>query len=174
MRKKRLIMIHRIADVSSMPAFILGLLLFMSIFFTVNSYAAKIPKGPFYIVKVRKGFKNTLFDLKQGIEGANFSILATAPISNGIKSIGYKIPELQVIDFCKLIDGYDLLKYNMNYAAFMPCRIAIYKDGKYTVMISFLPTYFSRFFKNNAKEKKTIIKVTKQIIGIMDSVKTGF
>ncbi len=146
----------------------------VTIAFAGNSNATKIPKGPFYILKVKKSFKNTLFDLKQGIESANFSILAIAPISSGLKGIGYKIPHLKVIDFCKLIYGYDLLKYNMNYAAFMPCRIAIYKEGKYTVMISFLPTYFAKFFKNNPAEKKTIIKITKQIIGIMNSVKTGF
>lgn len=165
MKKKRLI-----AHLS----FIFALSFLMISFFSVDSYATKIPKGPFYIVKVKKSFKSALFDLKQGIENANYSILAIAPISTGIKGIGYKIPDLKVIDFCKLIDGYKLLKYNMNYAAFMPCRIAIYKDGKYTVMISFLPTYFSRFFKNNAEQKKTIITVTKQIIQIMNSVKTGF
>jgi uncharacterized protein (DUF302 family) len=159
--------------------FVIGLFLLIAgfsaeIFFPAKSYALKIPKGPFYIVKVKKSFKSAYFDLKQGIEDANFSILAVAPISGGIKSIGYKIPDLKVIDFCKLILGYDLLKYNMNYAAFMPCRIAIYKKGKYTVMVSFLPTYFERFYKNNAKEKKTIIKATKQIMRIMNSVKTGF
>ena len=165
MKKKKLI-IH--------PAFIFALLLFIMPFIPSNSYATKIPKGPFYIVKVKKSFKSALFDLKQGIESANFSIIAIAPISTGIKGIGYKIPDLKVIEFCKLVYGYKLLKYNMNYAVFMPCRIAIYKEGKYTVMISFMPTYFSKFFKNNAEEKKTIITVTKQIIQIMNSVKTGF
>jgi uncharacterized protein (DUF302 family) len=145
-----------------------------AVFFAGSSYAIKIPKGPFYILKVKKSFKSALFDLKQGIEDANFSILAVAPISTGIKSIGHKIPHLKVIDFCNLQDGYDLLKNDLNYSAFMPCRIAIYKDGKYTVMISFLPTYFSKFYKNTPEQKKTVIKVTKQIIGIMDSVKTGF
>jgi uncharacterized protein (DUF302 family) len=170
MKKRRLAVTPPVAGL----AFILGLSFFIAVFFPANSFATKIPKGPFYIVKVKKSFKSALFDLKQGIEDANYSILAIAPISTGIKGIGYKIPDLKVIDFCKLMDGYKLLKYNMNYAAFMPCRIAIYKEGKYTVMISFLPSYFSRFFKNNAEQKKTIIAVTKQIIQIMDSVKTGF
>ena len=165
MKKKRLI---------AYLTFIFALSFFAAAVFPVNSFAAKIPKGPFYILKVKKRFKSALFDLKQGIENANYSILAIAPISTGIKGIGYKIPDLKVIDFCKLIDGYRLLKDNMNYAAFMPCRIAIYKDGKYTVMISFLPSYFSKFFKNNAEQKKTITIVTKQIIHIMNSVKTGF
>ena len=158
-------------------AFLIITLVFVfcgTVVFAGNSYGVKIPKGPFYILKIKKRFKNALFDLKQGIEDANFSILAVAPISTGIKGIGKKIPHLKVIDFCNLQDGYDLLKNNMNYSAFMPCRIAIYKDGKYTVMISFLPTYFSKFYKNTPEQKKTVIKVTKQIISIMDSVKTGF
>ena len=160
------------------PAF-LTVIILISVFcgtvvFAGNSYGIKIPKGPFYILKVKKRFKNALFDLKQGIEDANFSILAVAPISTGIKGIGRKIPHLKVIDFCNLQDGYDLLKNNMNYSAFMPCRIAIYKDGKYTVMISFLPTYFSKFYKNTPEQKKTVIKVTRKIISIMNSVKTGF
>ena len=160
-----------------LPAFLIIILIAVfsgAVFFSGCSYAIKIPKGPFYILKVKKSFKSALFDLKQGIEDANFSILAVAPISTGIKSIGHKIPHLKVIDFCNLQDGYDLLKNDLNYSAFMPCRIAIYKDGKYTVMISFLPTYFSKFYKNTPEQKKTVIKVTKQIIGIMDSVKTGF
>ncbi len=165
-------------NIAVFPAF-LTVMILISIFcgtvvFAGNSYGVNIPKGPFYILKVKKRFKNALFDLKQGIEDANFSILAVAPISTGIKGIGHKIPHLKVIDFCNLQDGYDLLKSNMNYAAFMPCRIAIYKDGKYTVMISFLPTYFSKFYKNTPEQKKTVIKVTKQIISIMNSVKTGF
>ena len=154
--------------------FILGLFFFYAVFPSTNSFGVNIPKGPFYILKVKKRFKNALFDLKQGIEDANFSILAVAPISTGIKGIGHKIPHLRVIDFCNLNDGYDLLKNNMNYSAFMPCRIAIYKDGKYTVMISYLPTYFSKFFKNTPEQKKTVIKVTRKIISIMNSVKTGF
>ncbi|RZV39725.1 MAG: DUF302 domain-containing protein [Candidatus Acidulodesulfobacterium acidiphilum] len=160
-----------------LPAFLVIVLTVVycgSLVFTGNSYGANIPKGPFYILKVKKRFKNALFDLKQGIEDANFSILAVAPISTGIKGIGRKIPHLRVIDFCNLHDGYDLLKNNMNYSAFMPCRIAIYKDGKYTVMISYLPTYFSKFFKNTPEQKKTVIKVTRKIISIMNSVKTGF
>ncbi len=154
--------------------FALVSIFFIAVFYPANSFAVKIPKGPFYIVKVKKSFKSAFFDLKQGIESANYSIIAIAPISTGIKGIGYKIPELKVVEFCKLLYGYKLLKYNMNYAAFMPCKIAIYKDGEYTVMISLLPTYFSKLFKNNAEQKKTIIAVTKQIIQIMDSVKTGF
>ncbi len=154
--------------------FILGLFFFYAVFPSTNSFGVNIPKGPFYILKVKKRFKNALFDLKQGIEDANFSILAVAPISTGIKGIGHKIPHLRVIDFCNLNDGYDLLKNNMNYSAFMPCRIAIYKDGKYTVMISYLPTYFSKFLKNTPEQKKTVIKVTRKIISIMNSVKTGF
>ena len=84
MKKRRLVVMHAVAGLT----FIFGLSLFIAAFSPVNSFATKIPKGPFYIVKVKKSFKSTLFDLKQGIEDANYSILAIAPISTGIKGIG--------------------------------------------------------------------------------------
>ncbi len=70
-------------NIAVFPAF-LTVMILISIFcgtvvFAGNSYGVNIPKGPFYILKVKKRFKNALFDLKQGIEDANFSILAGRP-----------------------------------------------------------------------------------------------
>lgn len=154
--------------------------IFISIAFALSgfpecAFALKIPKGPFYIVKVKKSFKRAYFDLNQAIIAENFTVASATPISKGLKMFGFKISKLEILDLCNASIGYGLLKHDMNYAALMPCRIAIYKKGRHhVVIIAFLPSYFMRYFKNNKTTVKAALKATRKLIRIINSVKTGF
>ena len=129
----------------------------------------------FYILKIKKRFKDVVFNLKQSIINDNYVIVSVNPISQGIQGIGKKISKLDVIEFCNLSYAYDILNGNKNYAAFMPCRVAVYKQGKYVVIIGFLPSFALKFFKNNTNMmKKTALKVSRQMVSIINSVKDGF
>ena len=151
------------------------LILFFLGYFVNNSYALNNYKKAFYTVKIKKSFKSAVFDLKQSIMNDNYVIVNVNHISQGIKNVGKKISKLDVIEFCNLSYAYDILHGNKNYAAFMPCRVAVYKEGKYVVIIGFLPSYSLKFFKSTTPlMKQTVLKVTRQMISIMNSVKNGF
>ncbi len=151
------------------------LVLFFLGCFVNKSYAINNYKKAFYTVKIKKSFKSAVFDLQQSIMNDNYIIVGVNPISQGIKNVGKKISKLDIIEFCNLSYAYDILHHNKDYAAFMPCRIAVYKEGKYVVMIGFLPSYALKFFKfNTPLMKKVALKVARQMISIMNSVKSGF
>ncbi|RZD17205.1 MAG: DUF302 domain-containing protein [Candidatus Acididesulfobacter guangdongensis] len=140
-----------------------------------NVFALSKNDKAFYTLKIKKKFKNVVFDLKQSIINDNYAIVSVNPISQGIQGIGKKISKLDVIEFCNLSYAYDILNGNKNYAAFMPCRVAVYKQGKYVVIIGFLPSFALKFFKNNTNMmKKTALKVSRQMVSIINSVKDGF
>ena len=151
------------------------LILFFLGYFVNNSYALNNYKKAFYIVKIKKSFKSAVFDIKQSIMNDNYVIVNVNPISQGIKGVGKRIAKLDVIEFCNLSYAYNILHGNKNYAAFMPCRIAVYKEGRYVVIIGFLPSFALNLFKTtNPLMKKTLLKITHQMISIMNSVKNGF
>ena len=161
--------------ITTFTFFIFIFIAFALPFLSECAFALKIPNGPFYAVKIKKSFKRAYFDLNQAVIAENFTVAAATPISKGLKMFGFKISKLEVLDLCNASIGYDLLKHDMNYAALMPCRIAIYKKGRHhVVIIAFLPSYFMHYFKNNKTTVKAALKATKKLIRIINSVKTGF
>jgi uncharacterized protein (DUF302 family) len=151
------------------------IVLLLGSLYVYNLYMLNSFHKAFYTVKIKKSFKNAVFDLKQSIINDNYVIVAVNPISQGIKNVGKKISKLDVIEFCNLSYAYDFLHGNKKYAAFMPCRIAVYKEGDHVVMVGFLPSFALKFFKNNTPlAEKTALKVTRQMKSIINSVKNGF
>jgi len=63
----------------------------------------------------------------------NFKLVAHQPLSEQLKAAGLKhVRRLEIYQFCNPSTAYDMVKFNMAYAAYFPCRIAVVegKQGK--------------------------------------------
>lgn len=64
----------------------------------------------------------------------NFKLVAEQPLSAQVKAMGRKnVRTLDIYQFCKPDVAYDMVQFNIAYAAYLPCRIALVEDahGKY-------------------------------------------
>lgn len=149
-------------------------LLFGSLY-AYNAYMMNNFQNAFYTVKIKKSFSSAVFDLKQAMINNDYVIVGVNPISQGIKNEGEKISKLDVIEFCNLSYAYNILHGNKKFAAFMPCRVAVYKEGDYVVITGFMPSYSLKFFSHvTPLMRSTALKVTRQMKNIINSVKNGF
>lgn len=63
----------------------------------------------------------------------NFKLVAHQPLSAQLKAFGLKhVRRLEIYQFCNPRTAYDMVEFNMAYAAYLPCRIAVVqgKNGK--------------------------------------------
>ena len=59
----------------------------------------------------------------------NFKLVAHQPLSKQLKAYGEKdVRRLEIYQFCNPATAYDMVKFNMAYAAYLPCRIAVLED----------------------------------------------
>ncbi len=151
------------------------IILLVGSLYAYNAYVLNSFHSAFYTIKVKKSFGGAVFDLKQAMISNDYVIVGVNPISQGIKNEGKKISKLDVIEYCNLSYAYDILHGNKKFAAFMPCRIAVYKEGNYVVITGFLPSHSLRFFSHvTPLMRATALKVTHQMKDIINSVKNGF
>jgi uncharacterized protein (DUF302 family) len=63
----------------------------------------------------------------------NFKLVSHQPLSEQLKAEGVKnVRRLEIYQFCNPVTAYDMVKFDMAYAAYLPCRIAVVegRDGK--------------------------------------------
>ncbi|MGA7802354.1 MAG: DUF302 domain-containing protein [Gammaproteobacteria bacterium] len=59
----------------------------------------------------------------------NFKLVAHQPLSEQLKASGVKnVRRLEIYQFCNPATAYDMVRFNMAYAAYLPCRIAVVED----------------------------------------------
>lgn len=56
----------------------------------------------------------------------NFKLVAHQPLSAQLMALGLKhVRRLEIYQFCDPRTAYDMVEFNMAYAAYLPCRIAV-------------------------------------------------
>lgn len=63
----------------------------------------------------------------------NFKLVSHQPLSKQLKAQGVKdVRRLEIYQFCNPATAYDMVEFDMAYAAYLPCRIAVVEgaDGK--------------------------------------------
>lgn len=61
----------------------------------------------------------------------NLKLVAHQPLSKQIAATGLKnVRRLDIYQFCNPITAYDMVRFNMAYAGYLPCRIAVVEDGR--------------------------------------------
>lgn len=101
----------------------------------------------------------------------NFKLVAQQPLSAQLKAMGVKhVRTLDIYQFCKPDVAYDMVNFNMAYAAYLPCRIALEEDAKGRYWLTMLNPNLLLSPDMPAALKKQADSV---ISGLMQIIKAG-
>jgi uncharacterized protein (DUF302 family) len=135
------------------------------------------PDKALYIVKVEPGvsYDDVVTSMKSAAEGKNFVSPATFPIGQHIKERGLPLQGvLEVRTYCSLGIGAEILMEYPEFAAFAPCRIAIYEKQGALYMALDRPTYALRHVDNvNQRARDAAQQMEDILIWIMDKARKG-
>lgn len=60
----------------------------------------------------------------------NIKLVAELPLSKQIKAMGKESRRIGIYQFCDALTAKKMVEYDMNFAAYLPCRIAMVEDAK--------------------------------------------
>ncbi len=60
----------------------------------------------------------------------NFKLVADLPLSEQVKAMGEKANYMRILAFCDALIAKKMVEYDLIFAGFLPCRIAVLKDSK--------------------------------------------
>jgi uncharacterized protein (DUF302 family) len=58
----------------------------------------------------------------------NFKMVADLPLSEQIKALGKESRRMQILAFCDAMIAKEMVEYDIIFAGFLPCRIAVIED----------------------------------------------
>ena len=135
------------------------------------------PETPLYIVQVEPGVSHddVVDSLKSAAESKNFVSPATFPIGEHIRQRGLPLQGvLEVRSFCSLGIGAEILMESPEFAAFAPCRMAIYEKQGQLYMALDRPSYALRYIKgHSAKAEQAAKQIEETLIWMMDKARKG-
>ena len=135
------------------------------------------PDNALYIVKVEPGvsYEDVAISLKSAAEGKNFVSPATFPIGEHIRQRGLPLKGvLEVRTYCSLGLGAEILLEYPEFAAFAPCRIAIYEKQGALYLALDRPTYALRHVENvNQRARDTAQQMEDTLIWMLDKARKG-
>ena len=59
----------------------------------------------------------------------NFKLVADLPLSEQVKSMGHEANYMRILAFCDALIAKKMVEYNIIFAGFLPCRIAVLEDS---------------------------------------------
>ncbi len=135
------------------------------------------PDNALYIVQVEPGVthEDIVISLDSAAQGKNFVSPATFPIGEHIRERGQQLQGLiEVRTYCSLSIGAEVLMEYPEFAAFAPCRIAIYeKQGRLYLALD-RPTYALRHLGNvNQQARDAAQELEQTLIWMMDKARKG-
>lgn len=60
----------------------------------------------------------------------NFKMVADLPLSEQVKSMGEEANYMRILAFCDALIAKKMVEYNIIFAGFLPCRIAVLEDSE--------------------------------------------
>jgi len=62
----------------------------------------------------------------------NIKLVAELPLSKQIKAMGKQARRMEIYQFCDPLTAKKMVEFNIDFAAYLPCRIALVEDAKGT------------------------------------------
>ena len=60
----------------------------------------------------------------------NFKLVADLPLSEQVKAMGEEANYMRILAFCDALIAKKMVEYDITFAGFLPCRIAVLEDSK--------------------------------------------
>lgn len=68
--------------------------------------------------------------MKLRANSLNFKLVAHMPLSEQVKAMGQESRRMEIFQFCDAVIAKQMVEYNIVFAGFLPCRIAIIEDAE--------------------------------------------
>ncbi len=66
--------------------------------------------------------------MKLRANALNFKLVAHLPLSQQLRSMGIESRRVEIFQFCDAIIAHDMLAYDIDFSAYLPCRITLIED----------------------------------------------
>lgn len=107
----------------------------LSLLLITNGFAEHKPPGfdiNMFVIKapiVNQSMDDAIKELKQRASALNISQIGYSPLSQEYKALGLSnIRRTECFQFCDTLMAKALIEYDMDYATFLPCRVALVED----------------------------------------------
>lgn len=74
--------------------------------------------------------EDAIDSMKLRANNLNFKMVADLPLSEQVKAMGQKANYMRILAFCDALIAKKMVEYDIIFAGFLPCRIAVLKDNK--------------------------------------------
>jgi uncharacterized protein (DUF302 family) len=68
--------------------------------------------------------------MKLRANGLNFKLVADLPLSEQVQAMGEEARYMRILAFCDALIAKKMVEYNIIFAGFLPCRIAVIEDAE--------------------------------------------
>lgn len=75
-------------------------------------------------------FEEIIDSMKLRANTLNFKLVADLPLSKQIEAMGETSNKMQILAFCDALIAKDMVSYNLIFAGYLPCRIAVVQDDQ--------------------------------------------
>ena len=76
------------------------------------------------------GFEDAVESMKLRANIHNMKLVAELPLSKQVEAMGQKARHMAIYQFCDPLTAQRMVEANINFAAYLPCRIALVEDEK--------------------------------------------
>ena len=76
------------------------------------------------------GFEDAVDSMKLRANIHNMKLVAELPLSKQVEAMGQKARHMAIYQFCDPLTAMRMVEANINFAAYLPCRIALVEDEK--------------------------------------------
>lgn len=71
---------------------------------------------------------NAIESMKLRANALNFKLVAHLPLSQQLRSMGIESRRVEIFQFCDALIAHDMLAYDIDFSAYLPCRITLIED----------------------------------------------
>jgi uncharacterized protein (DUF302 family) len=112
--------------------------------------------------------------MKLRANALNIKLVAELPLSKQVKAMGEQARRMEIYQFCDALTAKKMVEYDINFAAYLPCRIALVEDAKgqfWLVMMNL--DMLIQNPKFDPKLKQEAVKVRDILLEIMQAGANG-
>lgn len=112
--------------------------------------------------------------MKSRANTLNIKLVAEMPLSKQLEAMGEKTRRMDIYQFCDPLTAKKMVEYDINFSAYLPCRIALVEDAKgqgWLLMMNL--DMFIQGAKLGAALKTDAIKVRDTLVEIMQAGAAG-
>ena len=80
-------------------------------------------------------FDDVIESMKLRANTLNFKLVADLPLSEQVEAMGVESNRMQILAFCDALIAKRMVEYNLIFAGYLPCRVAVVEDGEGNVWV---------------------------------------